>query len=224
MTKRLKEILLLCGIVFTFAAFPVFGQDGPEKFSKDLPNENFSIDQTPLFDFLDKVLDRVEKKEVDPEADFLLEIEGELTKEDKFDPQKTRFVRAEGDEQMIALAENAFEAVNDSGAFFYFSLIKMRKVKMVFAQSGDQIFATASSEMASNQNARTTANVLDLLLISSEARAKDVYAQFLLKSTRVLAEDKNVIIKTAVEKSAGQEIIKRKLTEQRYRRQNKQGE
>src|SRR5687768_8765744 len=126
MRKFLKQISFICGLLLLLAAFPVFAQ---EKHSDEIV-----VNKKPLQDWASFLFDKIEKNEVDLTQSFLVELDGELTKEGKLDKQKSKFIRTEGDVQMVEIAKRAIEAFHDSGMFNYLLNLGIKKVNVVYAQ------------------------------------------------------------------------------------------
>ncbi len=209
MKNPLKRIALLCGIaLIMLAAFPVFAQD----------NAKIEINRKPLRDFTDLVIDRLQKNELVLSDNFLVEVEGELDKNGKFDLQKTKYIRAEGKEQIINAAKSAVEAVNDSGVFGYFIQLGAKKINLVFSQDDAQIDTVINFQLDSDRRAKSTKSILDLLLAASKTISKNDDEKALLNATIISLNDKTVTIQTSVEKSVGQEMIQRKLNEELNKR------
>jgi hypothetical protein len=207
MKNSLKQIALLCGIaVITLAAFPVFAQDKPE------------INRKPLNDFTDLVINRLQTGQLVLSDNFLVEVEGELDKNGKFDLQKTKYIRAEGNEESVNTAKSAFEAVSDSGVFGYFTQLGAKKINLIFAQNDEQIYTVINFELDSARRAKSAKSVFDLALMMSKQTLKNEDEKVLLNATIVSVNDKTVTIQTSVEKSVGQEMIQRKLTEELNKR------
>lgn len=202
MIKRLGQSILLCGIVLAVAAFPVFAQK----------NSGIRVNKKPLRDFAARTSNRVQKKELDLSGNFLIELSGELTKEGKFDLRKTKFIRSEGDEKMIDLAKSAIEAVNDSGVFAYLTEMDINKVDITLEQNDSRIGSIIKAEAVNDAKAKTLESLFNTAIIIGKANPGDGDdAMTILNGTKISVDDKFVIIETSVEKSVGQEIIRREL-------------
>src|SRR5215210_1600573 len=132
-------LLLLGGIVFGLAAFPVFAQ---KEEAKDVV-----INKRPLQDFGNFIKDKLDKGEVDLNQSFKVVLEGVLTTDGKFDKRKSKFTLAEGDAQVI-------EAIGDSGWFGHLQNFGAEKVKIILMQDGQSFLAKIESE----QKDKTKAN------------------------------------------------------------------
>lgn len=202
MSNRLKQFFLLCGAFLTLAAFPVFGQTKPE------------INRQPLRDFSDLVINRLQKNEIALSDNFLVEVSGELTSDGKFDRKKTRYVRAEGRQQMVDAAKSGIEAISESGLFMYLAQIGSNRINLIFAQTDDEIYSTIKFELDTPQKAKSAKASFNVVLTASKMQLKNEDEKTILNGATVSENDKTVTIKIAVEKSVGQEIIQRKLSEE----------
>lgn len=209
MINRLKQFSILCGIALMLAAFPVFAQE----------NSAPEINKKPLQDFGGMLIDRVQRKEVDLSKNFLVELISELTKDGKFDLSKTKYIKSEGDRQMIDAAKSAIEAVNNSGIFVYVSGMDISKIDLIVAQDDENMYMIFKSDSVSENKAKTKASGLKSLAAIGKIQAKDDDAKTLLAGTNVFADGKSVIIKTSVEKSVGQAMIQREMEKESARRQ-----
>ena len=127
MKKSKSIILLLCGIVFATAAFPVFAQKEETK--------EIVINRKPLQDFGDILRNKLEKGDVDLDKPFKVVLEGVLKEDGKLDLRKSKFTLTEGDEQIVNVAKQGIEAINDSGLFAYLRNIGVKQIKLTAAQA-----------------------------------------------------------------------------------------
>ena len=148
----MKKFPFFCGLFLILAAFPVFAQNTTA--------ERVEINRKPLLDLTDLVIDRLQKNELVLSDNFLIEIDGELTKEGKFDRQKTRYVRVEGSEQITDIAKSAVESVNDSGYFTYLTQVESNKINLILAQDNEQIYAIIRSAFETPNRAKTFASTI----------------------------------------------------------------
>lgn len=206
MRKFSKQISLICGLILTLAAFPVFAQ---EKSTGEI-----EINTKPLRDLADLVISKLQKNEITLSQPFLIEISGELTKDGKFDRQKTRYIRAQGNEQMSDVAKIAIEAVNDTGIFIYLRDLEIERFSLIFAQNNEQVYAIMKSGLVSEVKAKEITSVLNMVFSMGKMVTKDEDEKTLLSGMAVSYENKSLILKFAVNKPVVQEIIQRKLTEE----------
>lgn len=208
MRKSKTIILLLCGIVFGLAAFPIFAQE----------TNDGKINRQPLREFGEYIKNKVESGEVDFDKPFKVVLEGVLTKDGKFDREKSKFTLAEGDEAMVNVAKNAIEAVGDSGVFTYLRNMGAEQIKLTVAQDGETFSATAESEQKDENRANTMASGLNVMIQALKLLEREKI-QKLDENAKILingflspkADGKNVILNFALPKQTFKEMILREL-------------
>jgi hypothetical protein len=207
MKKNFIQIFLFCGVALMLAAFPVFAQNGAV-------NE-IELNRRPLSDFTDLVIDRLQKNKLVLSDNFLIEVEGQFTKEGKFDRQKTRFVHVEGNEEMVDIAKSAIEAVNESGYLQYLGRLDSNKINLVVAQDNKQIYAIMKIGFDEPRKSKSIYSSLNMAVgIVKQNKNINEDELVLLNGTSVSETDKIVTIRFVIEKSVGQEMIQRNLAEQ----------
>lgn len=202
MKNTVKQILLLCGVVLGLAALPAFAQE----------KRSVEINKRPLQDFVALLKEQIDAGKVDLTKSFAVELEGVLTRDGKFDLKKSKYVRSEGDAQMLEIAKKAILAVNDSGYFAYLSNFGVEKVNFILAQDEKEVSAIVKSEVLSAEKAKTIASAFNLLI--SAGKAKDNVSEdekVLLDRARVTSEGKNFSLNFAAPTPVVHEMIKRKL-------------
>ena len=205
MKNRFKSISLLCGTaLILLAAFPIFAQT----------DSDMEINKKPLQDFGEMLSERVQKKEVVLTENFLVEIEGELTPAGKFDLQKTKYVRTEGDAKMADVAKSAIEAINDSGVFIYLKRLDVIKVNLILAQDDEQIYMSLKSDFVSENKAKTALSGMNMAVSMGKMQTEDADTKTILGGTSVSSSGKSAIIKTVIPKSVWQEMIERQLNKE----------
>ncbi len=208
MRKSKSNILLLCGIVFGLAAFPVFAQE----------TNDGKINRQPMRDLGEYIKNKVENGEVDLDKPFKVVLEGVLTKDGKFAREKSKFTLAEGDEAIVNAAKNAIEAVGDSGIFIYLRNMDAEKIKLTVAQDGETFSMLVESEMKDENKARTMASALNStieivkLVDEKELQKLDESSKILINSLQPpKANGKNVILNFAIPKQTFKEMVLREL-------------
>ena len=205
MTRFVKSFFLFCGIVSALAAFPVFGQEN---------KDGITINKRPFKDFGEFVKQKLDNKEVDLDKPFLVELEGILTKDGRFDTKNTRFIRSEGDAEMIKVAKQAISAISDSGWFAYLQKSGVEKINLILAQDDKTVSSIIKSEMADENKAKTIASGLNAIIQIGKTKIKDGEDEkLLLNGANVASKEKQFIINFAMPKSAAQEMINRRLKE-----------
>jgi len=210
MNKLFNSILLLCGLILGLAALPVFGQE---------KSGEIEINRQPLRDFSKIVKEKLDRKEVDLTKSFLVQFDGTLTKDGKFDATKSKFVRTEGDAQTVQITKQAIEAVSDSGWFMYLRIQGIEKINLTVAQDDSQFSVNVISELPTPERAKTISAGLAgtiqavLLLDKNGSRKLGEDEKLLLSNTKISNENKNFAMNIAIPKPTFHEMIQRKLQE-----------
>jgi hypothetical protein len=210
MSRFVNSIFLFCGLILTLAALPVFGQE---------KTGEIEINRQPLRDFSKIVKEKFDRKEVDLAKSFLIQLDGALTKDGKFDGAKSKFVRTEGDAQTVQIAKQAIEAVGDSGWLGYLRNQGIEKINLTVAQDDSQFSVNLISELPTPERAKTFSTAMTaliqaaLLLDKNGSRKLGEDEKLLLSSTKISSENKNFALNIAIPKPTFQEMIQRKLPE-----------
>ena len=205
MRKFKTIILLLCGIVFGLAAFPVFAQKEP------------SINIKPLQDFAALLKIKLERKEIDLDKSFKLVLEGVLDENGKIDRQKSQFTFAEGDEKMIDLAQSGIDAVSDSGYLTYLRALGVEQIKLTGAQDNETFSAQIESEQKDENKANTAVSGVNLMIQSivllSEKDIKKLSEDemTIIKAFQAKTDGKNFVLNFALPKNTFHEILLRNI-------------
>ena len=206
MRKLTKTFFLLCGLSFALAAFPVFGQQG-----------EVEINRQPLKDFAKAV----KAKRLDWTKPFSVEAEVVLTKEGKFDKEKTKFIKSEGDTALTEAVKQAFEAAGESGWFGYLNQLGAENIKLSVSQNTEVFSMLLISEHETLERSRTVASALNMMvkfvLMSDENGKKKLGddEKKLLRNTKVTAEEKSVTINVSIPAADFQEMMRRRLDEKK---------
>lgn len=212
MKHGFKLNFLLCGILLTFAAFPVFAQNET--------GEDIQINKKPMADFGNLVKEKIEKGEIDLTKPFKVVVEGVLTRDGKFDTSldketkkpKSQITLAEGDEKMVEVAKMALEAVGDSGWLGYLRNFGAEKVKMTFAQDNENTFLIIESEQATPEKARLMASGLGMVISTAKYVKLGEDETILINGAqKPTVNGKIFIFNFALPKQIVQDMIKRNL-------------
>ena len=171
------------------------------------------INKKPLQDFGDVVLEKVTKKEIDLTKNFLVEMQGTITDDGKFDrdPKKSRFVKTEGDEAMVNVAKSAIEAIGDSGLLNYLKGLGIDKVNFTLQQDNDQIYVAITSDQKTEQRAKTVSSGLNGWISIGKATVKEDDTKILLDAAISEAQGKNFVLNFKLPKPIAQDMINRQL-------------
>ncbi len=204
----------------------------PEVKQPDLntnPITEAEINKKPLQDFGDTVLDKVTAKTIDLNKSFLVSMQGVITKDGKLDTKKSRFIKQDGDPEMINLAKSAVEAIGDSGLLLYLQRLDVEKVNFTLVQDDKQIYAIITSDQPNDSRAKTISTGLNLAMslgknnlsdkIKASSSPADIDTLALLNAAKVEAQGKSFVLKFNLDKPVAQELINRQLQKAQAKRQ-----
>jgi hypothetical protein len=180
---------------------------------------DFKPNKKPLEDFADGILAERSKKDskLDLTKPFTVKMTGELDKDGKLDSKKSRYVplksEEQGDAEMVNVAKDAIEAINNSGLFYYLKTLGIDKVDLTLVQNDKQIFAVIKSVQIDENRAKTISSRFNNLMSVAKLTVKEEELKTLLNSAKVEQQGKNFILNFNLDKPAAQEMINRKLQE-----------
>ncbi len=187
-----------------------------------LPVAEEIINKKPLQDFGEDVLDKVEAKKVDLTKAFMVVMEGTITKEGKFDPKKSGYVKLDGDQEMVNVAKSAIEAIGDSGILTYLQKFDVEKINFTLVQDDKQIYAIITSDQKSESKAKTVSSGLNTAISIGKATVKEEDTLALLNAAKVENKGKSFVLNFKLDKNIAQELINRQLQKAQAKRQQKQ--
>lgn len=180
---------------------------------------DFKPNKKPLEDFADGILAKRADKNIqlDLTKAFKIKMVGELDKDGKLDPNKSRYVKfkpeEQGDQTMVDLAKEAVEAINNSNLFYYLKSQGVDKVEFTLIQDDKQMYAVISSSQKTEERAKTISSGLSGLLSIAKLTVKEPELLTLIESSKVEPQGKNFVLNFKIDKPIVQEIINRKLQE-----------
>jgi hypothetical protein len=185
--------------------------------------EGFKINREPFQKLADGVIAKISsdkpEEKIDLKQSFIVTLDGTLTPEGKFDAKKTRFIKGEGDEQMVNVAKSAIEAIGDSTILSYLQALGVDKVNITLVQDDKQITAVIKSNQPSEEKARTVSSGFNGFITLANMNTKDdKEVQALLKAVKVKAEGKSFVINFAMPKDDAHKMIDQKLQEARLKK------
>lgn len=211
--KRFSQLtFIFCGILLTFAAFPVFAQNETA--------QEIKINKQPLQDLGAFVRDKIERGDLDLTEPFKVVVEGVLNKDGRLDKDidkqtkkpKSQFTVIEGEERIVTVAKTAIEAVSNSGWFGFLRNLGAEKLKITFAQDKDKIFVIAESEQATAEKANTMASALNILISAAKQYSNiDEDSKIILNGFKPATNGKIVIINFAIPAKTAHDMIERNL-------------
>ncbi len=182
------------------------------------------INKKPFEDLGDFVNEGLAKKEVDLNKPFLVVMDGVIAADGKLDPDKSKFIKVEGDEKMREVARQAIEAVGNSGFLAYLKNSGVDKVNFKIVQDDKQINVIIVSEQKNSNKAKTTVSSLNILLSGLKfadaqgLKKLDENSKTLIENSKITSEGKNFVLNFALPKPIAQDIITRTLKERAEKR------
>ena len=189
---------------------------------KSLPVAEDIINKKPLQDFGDDVLTKVEAKQVDLTKAFMVVMQGTITKDGKFDPKKSGYLKSDGNQEMIDVAKSAIEAIGDSGILTYLQKFDVEKINFTLVQDDKQIYAIITSDQKSESKAKTVSSGLNTAISIGKATVKEEDTLALLNAAKVENKGKSFVLNFKLDKNIAQELINRQLQKAQAKRQQKQ--
>ena len=189
------------------------------------------INKKPFEDFSTMVLAKMSGKEQpDLTKPFIVVMQGVIKKDGTLDRKKSKFIRQEGDEEMINLSKSAIEAIGDSGVLGYLGNLDINNVNFTLVQDGEKIFAIITSSQPTPERANTTATGFNglvkaaYLLDSNNIKKLGDDEKILLNNAKATSDKKDFILKFEMPKKDAHEMIQRNLQKEREKREKKKQE
>jgi hypothetical protein len=206
--------MLRLGSFITFAVLAglvIFGQA-----QHSFAQEPVTINKLPMRDLGVHTRERIRNNSIDLGAPFSVELTGTITKAGRISPETARYIRSEGDKEMIDLAKRAIDAVNAAGYFAYLSELSGEEFVLRVEQDASVFNASVNTGVASESRARTTASALQMMaaLIRNEIESGKRPAGDdlrLIQSMTVSAKGKNVILNFKLPKAEFRQMIESSL-------------
>lgn len=186
------------------------------------PVTDFKPNKKPLQDFADDILAKRADKQskqsnLDLTKSFKVKMSGVLTEDGKLDPKKSGYVKLkdeeQGDPEMVNIAKEAIEAVNNSGLFYYLKTLGVDKVDFTLIQDDKQIYAVISSSQKDENKAKSISSGFNNLLSIAKLTVKEEELKTLLNSAKVEPNGKNFVLNFNIDKPTAQKMIEKKLQE-----------
>lgn len=209
MKKYIKLGFLVCGLAFGLAAFPVFAQNDA--------TPDVAVNEKPFHDWASMVKNKIEISKTDLTKPFLVELEGFIDKDGRFDRGRSKFIRIEGDQQVASFGKSFIEAAGDSGILVYLQRQGVEKINLTLAQDNTQTFLKVVSEQESPERATRTANGLEstfnlLKLIDFQGiKRLDENSRFLVQGAKASSDGNKMILEFSFPKAAAHQMITRAL-------------
>lgn len=187
---------------------------------------DIEINKKPFEELGDALNDKLEKRQVDLTKPFFVVLDATILADGKFDPKKSKFVRADGDKEMSDMAKMALEAVGNSGILGHLKNEGIDKVNITLVQDEDNISAIILSDQKTPEKAQTTASGFNALLqglifADNNGFTKlDDNSKTLVANSKVTSDGKNFVMNFAVPKQVGQELIDKSLKQRAAKKNN----
>ncbi len=214
MKLLIYNFIMLCGLLSTLAAFPIFGQE-------TVSTESVLINKRPLKDFSLSITDKMSRKDLDVAASFIVVLEGMIGKDGRLDKETARFTKTEGSSDLIGIAKEGIEALNDSGFFTCVGRLsdQSRPIKITVEQNDTNLNASFELEMETETKARTTRSALASLAgMGTHTRKNQLNLSqndrddiLILENVKAENSGKSVAINLRLPKAVAQEMIQRRL-------------
>jgi len=195
---------------------PEQAQTELEKTAKEnninLPKEG-EINKKALKDFAAYANDLKNQGKLDLNKPFEIVIEAELDENGKL--KDAKFIKKEGDPNLVDLFGRMVAALNDSGFLVYLKPIDKdnpgTKVVFTVKQGEKEVLASVESEVSSDSSARVLASAFNTALaIGADSRAgKD--EEVLLRNTSASPNGKKIIFNFTMPRQAVVDLIKKQL-------------
>ena len=204
-------------------------EDKTEKVQKSVESEpvaGLEINKKPFEDLGDALIEKIAKKEVDLNKPFTVVLDGTISADGKLDPKKSRFIKFEGDEQMVNVAKDAIEAVGSSGFLGYLKNNGIDRVNFTMVQDDKQIYVLIVSDQKTPEKAATTASGFNTLisgikiLDQNGLKKLDDNSKTLINNSKVSSDGKNFVLNFTIPKQNAQDLINKSLRERAEKKNN----
>lgn len=200
MKKSVYNFSLICGLLLTLAAFPVFAQDS-----------DIQINKKPLQSFGKTIYEENQKSVIDLKAPFSLTMQGKFDKNGKFDANTKKFTKSEGDAGIIEIAKQGIEFVNDSGIFSYLKHLGINEAEIALVQTDKDFSVDLKSSLDSENLAKKVTSGINLIIQTGKVTVKDENSKALLENSKVESIGKDFLLKFSMPLEQFHGMINREL-------------
>lgn len=212
----------------------------PEKNPEVNPNSanesksvaDVQINKAPIEDlgeYVNKIIK--EDKEFSLQTPFLVEAKGRLKKNGRFDADTFKYIKAESsNEKMIEIVKQSIEAMDAAGYLQYLEKLSGKDLRILLQQDDKNISAVVESELESAQRATSIKSGLALYIALTKKKKSGDGADEgdkddlqLLNNANVETNGNKIIIKFVIPNPTAQDLIRRKLLEQKQKEKQKEG-
>lgn len=204
MRKLVLQICLTCGLLFTFAAFPVFAQ-------KNTQIREIEVNRKPFQDLSAFLTNKLARNEVDLSQQFKVILEGILDKNGRLDRQKSRFTVIEGNQQIAEIGRMAISAIDDSGSLAYLRNLGAEKVKITLAQDKDNTLVTVETEQITPERANAIRSSFNLYIEMAKSKVKRQDEKSILNASQSAVNGKVFMVSVILPKQIVRDMVIRAL-------------
>jgi hypothetical protein len=177
-----------------------------------LPDEN-QINKKVLKDFAGYANDLKKQGKLDLNKPFEIVIEAELDANGKL--QNPRFIKKDGDANLVDLFGRMVAALNDSGFLTYLSPISKDNpgstVRITVKQGESEVLASVESETTSPERAKSLANALNTMLYFGASSRAGKDEEVIMKNTNATQEGKKVVVNFSMPRQSVVDMIKKQM-------------
>jgi len=190
--------------------------------------KEIEINKKPFEELGDTLNEKLAKKEVDLSKSFTVILDGTIAADGKLDSKKSKFVKFEGDEQMIEVAKQAIEAVGNSGFLGHLKNNGVDKVNFTIIQNDKEISVIILSDQKTPEKAGTIASGFNALLSglifadNNGIKKLDENSKTLVNNSKVTSEGKKFKLNFVLPKQQAQDLINRSLKDRAEKKAKQQ--
>jgi hypothetical protein len=190
---------------------PTTAQTNPNQTSD--PVKDGEINRVPFEDAADEINEARANNQIDLTKNFEVVMDGAIKADGKFDPKKTNFVKAVGDEQMVKAAKAMIVAMGDSGFLKQLRDKGVERVNITLVQNDNEIYAVLVSDLKTPERAATAATGLNtllqaaILLDNNGVKKLDETSKLLVTNSTITADAKTFKLNFKLPKQDAQAFI-----------------
>ncbi len=177
-----------------------------------LPDEN-QINKKVLKDFAAYANDLKNQGKLDLNKPFEIIIEAQLDEKGKL--VNPKFIKKDGDENLVELFGRMVAALNDSGFLTYLSPISKDNpgstVRITVKQGETEVLASVESETTSPERAKSLAGALNNLLYWGAGSRAGKDEEVIMKNTNATPDGKKVVVNFSMPRQSVVDMIKKQM-------------
>lgn len=200
MNLSIYNFALICGMLLTLAAFPVFAQ-----------NEESEVNTKSLSDFRVWLKEENLRNPIDFSKAFSVEFEGVLDQSGKIDFSKSDFVKTSGDTRLVEIVKKYISAANDFRYFKSFRDLGAATVNIKTWQNEQDFSVEVFADTDTENKTRSVVSMLSMVVKMAVEQREDSPEKKILENTSVKADGKKFIINVIIPKNDFALLIKSEL-------------